>query len=117
MMEIDRSREWWEGFELGLVRTSNSSTFGQHFRVPHINGSYRWNVHGTMISEEKRAFWGGKRHAVGGKLSEVSGEHKGSLVIAREHHGAGVSAKSMRGAPAQRGVGRSGIEFSNAKRL
>jgi hypothetical protein len=43
-----------------------------------------------MISDLKRAFWGGKRYAVGGKISEVSGEHKGSLVIAGEHNGAGV---------------------------
>jgi hypothetical protein len=44
-----------------------------------------------MISDVNRSFWGGKRHAVGGKISEVGGEHKGSLIVVGEHDGAGVS--------------------------
>ena len=58
----------------------------------HIgNSSYRRNPPGAMISDVKHSFWGGKRHAVGGKISEVGREHKGSLIVADEHHSAGVS--------------------------
>ena len=43
-----------------------------------------------MISDVKRSFWGGKWHAVVGKISKVGGEYKGSLIVADEHHGASV---------------------------
>jgi hypothetical protein len=48
------------------------------------------SAHGAMISGMQRSFWGGKWHAVGGKISEAGGEHKGSLIVAGERHGAGV---------------------------